>query len=290
MGELLLAREHLEKAISSYDRKNHWPLALRFSGLDGEVGCLSYLSYTLWALGYSDEALHRVNQAVDLAREASSSYSLAFAEDFRAFLHLYRQEANASVAPIEHLASLCAEHGFAGFSAQIPLMRGWALALQGRNDEGIALMRESLAAMRGGGMELARPMFVTRLAEAYMEIGRFDEARNALDEALAAVQTREDHQHEAERYRLKGELLLRQEPSDAAEAENCFEQALKSARKQEARIFELRATMSMARLLAKRGQTDAAREMLTHIYNWFNEGFETPDLKDAKRLLNELAG
>jgi predicted ATPase/class 3 adenylate cyclase len=167
MGELVLAREHLEKAISLYDRKIHRRLAFRFTGLDSEVQCLSYLSYTLWELGYSEEALHRANQAVDLSREASSSFSLAFAEIFRAFLHLYRREADASVPPTEHLAALCAEHGFAGLSAQIPFLRGWALALQGRNDEGIAELQKGLTAMRRAGTELARPLLLTRLAEAY---------------------------------------------------------------------------------------------------------------------------
>ena len=108
-------------------------------------------------------------------------------------------------------------------------------------------------------------------------------------EALTAADTKKDGQHEAERYRVKGELLLRKDPSNIAEAENCFEQALKSARKQQARIFELRATMSMARLLARRGQTDKAHEMLTDIYNWFTEGFDTADLKEAKALLDELS-
>jgi predicted ATPase len=290
MGELLLARKNLEKAIALYDRTQHRLLALRFSGLDSEVGCLSYLSYTLWELGYPDQAIERCSRAVSLADEMSHPYSLVFAEAFMAYLRLYRREPSDSLEPASRFAALCIEHGFSGFSAQIPIFRGWAMAAQGRNDEGITLMRDSLAAMRAVGMELARPMFVTRLAEAYIQIGRFDEARSALDEALAAAQAREDRQHEAERHRLMGELLLRQDAPNIAEAGECFARALETARKQQAKIFELRATMSMARLLARCGRAETAHEMLTNIYNWFSEGFETPDLKDAKRLFNELAG
>jgi predicted ATPase len=290
MGELLLAREHLEKAIVLYDREHHRPLALRFTGLDSEVQCLSYLSYTLWELGYPDQALRCINEAVALAREISHPYSLAFGEDFRTFLHLYRREASASLEPAGRLAALCAEHGFSGFSPQIPMLKGWAIAVQGHNEEGIAHIQEGLAAMRAAGMELARPLFLTRLAECYMDAGRVEDGLNTLAKALSAKDEKEDRQQEAERYRLKGELLLRQDPSNAAEAEKCFEQALESARKQHAKIFELRATISMARLLAQRSQPDTARKMLADIYNWFTEGFDTADLKDAQTLLDGLAG
>ena len=123
-----------------------------------------------------------------------------------------------------------------------------------------------------------------------MKTGRLDDGLSALTEALAAADEHEIRQYEAEAYRLKGELLLKQDNSNAAEAQHCFERAIEIARKQSAKSLELRATMSLARLLVKQGRRDEARTMLAEIYNWFTEGFDTADLKDAKALLDELSG
>ena len=122
-----------------------------------------------------------------------------------------------------------------------------------------------------------------------METGRLDDGLSALTEALAAADEHEDRLYEAEIHRLKGELLLKQDDSNAAEAQSCFQRAIEIARKQSAKSWELRATMSLARLLAQQGHRDEARTMLAEIYNWFTEGFDTADLKDAKALLEELA-
>jgi predicted ATPase len=127
------------------------------------------------------------------------------------------------------------------------------------------------------------------LAEAYMETGGFDLGLCALTEALAAAGEKDIHNYEAETQRLKGELLLRQDESNTAEAQNCFQRAIAIARKQSAKSWELRATMSLARLLNEQGRRDEARTMLAEIYNWFTEGFDTADLKDAKALLEELS-
>jgi predicted ATPase len=121
-----------------------------------------------------------------------------------------------------------------------------------------------------------------------METGRFDDGLGALTQAEAAAHENEDHQNEAERHRIKGELLLRQDDRQTIEAENCFRRAVQNARKQSAKILELRATMSLARLLARDGRRYEARKMLAELYNWFTEGFDTADLKDAKALLEEL--
>ena len=136
-----------------------------------------------------------------------------------------------------------------------------------------------------------QPYFLCMLAEAFMEMGRFDDGLNALTEALAAAEDgHENRSCEAEAHRLKGELLLKQDDSNAEEAQNCFRRAIEIARKQSAKSLELRATMSLARLLAEQGRRDEARAMLAEIYNWFTEGFDTPDLKDAKALFDELSG
>jgi predicted ATPase len=289
MGKLLSAREHLEIAISLYDRKRHWQLAVRYGGaLDTGVGCLSHAALTLWHLGYPDQAINRSNEAVALAQAQSHLYSLAFAEMFAGFARQFRREARAAQETAESIIVLSAERGLTQFLAGATILRGWAMAEQGRNEEEIAQIQEGLASLRATGAELNRPYFLCLLAEACMETGRLDDALSALTEALAAADEHEERHHEAEIHRLKGELLLRQDDSSAAEAKSCYERAIEIARNQSAKSWELRATMSLARLLAKQNRRDEARTMLGEIYGWFTEGFDTADLKDAKALLDKL--
>jgi predicted ATPase len=288
MGELLLAKEHLEMAISLYDREHHRPLALSYTGVDNEVQCLSYAAFTTWALGYPDQALDHGNAAIALAKGMSHPYSLGFAGHLLGFVHHYRREGRAAQKYAEAVIALSAEHGFTGLSGMTTILLGEAMAEQGRNQEGIALMEGTLAALRAIGIALARPAQLTRLAQAYMESGRLDDGLRALTEALAAGEENEDRQDEPERHRVKGEVLLRQNHSNAAEAQYCFERAIEIARKQGAKSWELRATTSLARLLKQQGCREGGRMMLAKIYNWFTEGFDTADLKDAKALLEEL--
>jgi predicted ATPase len=276
-------------AISLYDRERHRPLALRFTGIDSEVQCLSYLAYTLWTLGYSEQALKRVNEAVGLAQVWAHPFSLAFAEVFTGFLHLFRREAGAAQEHGETVIALCAEHGFTGLMGPAIALCGAAMARLGRREEGIGKMQEGQAVNRAIGTGLALPEYLSRQAEAFMETGRFDDGLNALAEAEAAADKNEDRQNEAERHRIKGELLLRQDDSRTIEAEDCFRRAVENAWKQSAKTLELRATMSLAHLLAQQGGRDEARAMLSDIYDWFTEGFDTADLKDAKVLLENLS-
>jgi predicted ATPase len=156
------------------------------------------------------------------------------------------------------------------------------MAEQGHYEDGIAQLREGLAASRGTGAGMWRPYTLCMLAEAWRETGRLDDGLNALTEALAAADEHEIRYYEAETHRLKGELLLMQDHSNAAEAQSCFERAIEIARKQSAKSLELRATTSLARLLAKQGRRDEALTMLAEIYGWFTEGFDTVDLNAAK--------
>ena len=149
-------------------------------------------------------------------------------------------------------------------------------------------MQQGLAELRATGAEINRAEFLYRLAEAYCAAGRLDDAVDTLNNAIAVAEDRENLWLEAEIYRLKGEFLLRRSDSDSDEAQARFQQAIAIARKQGAKSPELSATTSLARLLAKQGRREEARTMLAEIYNWFSEGFDTPDLKDAKRLLDEL--
>jgi predicted ATPase/class 3 adenylate cyclase len=289
IGELLLAREHLEKAIPLYDFDRHRTLTFRF-GVDAGVNSLSYAARTLWLLGYPGQALKRGKEALALARDLSQPQSVAFAENFLGALHLSRGEARAAQVSAEALNTLSAEHGFILWSAVASIRHGGAVAEQGCNEEGITQIEEGLAAYRATGTELGRPENLCRLAKACLETDRLGDGLDALFEALTIADEHEDRNWEPEIYRLKGELLLKQNHSDASAARNCFQRAIEIARKQSAKSWELRATMSLARLLRDSGRRDEARSMLAEIYNWFTEGFDTADLKDAKALLDELGG
>jgi predicted ATPase len=284
MGELLLAREHFEIGIQLYDPERH----RQDIGIDAGVGCLSYGAWTLWHLGYPDQALKRGNEA--RASAQGHLLSLAFAELFLGVLHQFRGEVRAAQETAEGVIALSAERGLTDYLARATTLRGCAITEQGRSEEGIAQIHEGLAASRAIGTELYRPHFLCFLAEACRETGRLDEGLSALTEALAAADEHENRHYEAEMHRLQGELLLKQNDSNAAEAQSCFERAIEIARKQSAKSLQLRATMSLARLLDRRVRRDEARAMLAEIYGWFTEGFDTADLKDAKALLDELAG
>ena len=162
------------------------------------------------------------------------------------------------------------------------------MANQERFEEAIAQIQEGLAAQRVAGAENGRPQNLNLLADACMKTDRLDDGLSVLTEALAAAEENENRHYEAETHRLKGELLLKQHGSNLKEAKSCFERAIEIARGQSARSWELRATLSLARLLAKQGKRDEGRAMLAGIYSWFTEGFDTADLKEAKALLEQL--
>jgi len=284
-GELLRAREHLEVAISLYNRER--PPRLGGSN-DLGVNALSYAALTLWLLGYPDQALERSNEAFALAEAISHPHTLAFAEFFVGRLLQLRRNARETQEIEERLIALSAEHGFTFWLAQATIERGGAMAEQGRHEEGIALMQEGLTTLHAAG---PRAQYLCLLVDAYRKTGRINDGLGALSEVMSA--TDEDEERwggfEPELHRLKGELLLKKDDSDAAEARHCFQRAIETARNRSAKSWELRATMSLARLLAKQDRREEGRAMLVDIYGWFTEGFDTADLKDAGALLDELS-
>jgi class 3 adenylate cyclase/predicted ATPase len=289
MGEFLPGKKHFEDAISVYDPDRHGPLVLRYGGIDLGMVCLTHDAWTLWQLGYPDQALKRGNEALALGRRLSHPLSNAQCDYFVGILRQYRRDAHGVQEIAEGVIAQSAERGFVQFLSDAATLRGWALAQGKRKEEGVTLLQESLAASRAIGVELWRPYSLCLLAEAYMETGRFDDGVAALTEALATADEHENWHNRAEIHRLKGELLLKQNGCNTLEAQSCFERAIDIARKQRARSWELRATTSLAPLLASQGRRDEARTMLADIYNWFTEGFDTADLKDAKALLEELS-
>jgi predicted ATPase len=286
LGQPTVAREHLEEAIALYDSQRHRSHAFVY-GRDPGVASLVYAAPALWHLGYPDQALRRSDEALALARKIAHPFSLGFALYLAIWLRELRGEWPMAAEHAEAMVALSAEQGFADFLLQGNFARGAALAELGQIDEGIAQMRDTLAAMPSVGRELKRPYDLATLAAAYGKAGRTDDALALVAQALALVESRAERVWEAGIYRVKGELLL--ESRRSSEAETCFRHAIDIARRQSAKSLELRAVMSLSRLLRKQGKKKEARQVLAEIYGWFTEGFDTADLKDAKALLQELS-
>ena len=291
MSEFLPARDYLEVGIRLYDREHHHPFVFRYGGTDAGVLCRSFIAFTLWSLGHPERALERANEATALAQQLSDDpQSLVAAECFKGILCQLRGEPLAVQETAERVIAICTEHGFSFWLAQATILRGWAIAVLGRNSGGIKQIREGLARARETGGEWQRTGSLCLLAEACAELGLFEEGLIALEEALAAMDEHQERNAEAVVHRLKGELLLKQNSSNLADARMCFHRAIDVSRKQGTISLELRATTSLARLLSKQGRYDEARAMLADIYRRFTEGFDTADLKEAKALLEELGG
>jgi predicted ATPase len=304
LGELASAHEHTEQGIALYNVQQPPSHAFLYGGHDPGACCHVMGALILWSLGYPDQALQKSQEALTVARELSHPYSLVITLACIAVFHQLRHEGQLTQRRAEAVVTLSIEQGFPFWSAWGTVLQGWALAEQGQREEGVAQIRQGLAAYRAIGGEMMRSQFLALLAEVHGKMGQADEGLIALAEALAAVDKTWERRWEAELYRLKGELTLQRfqissskfsvtEPrplilDPQGEAEACFLKAIEIACKQQAKSLELRATMSLARLLAKQGRTDEARTMLAEIHSWFTEGFDTADLKDAKALLDEL--
>jgi predicted ATPase len=305
LGELAPAREHGEQGMALYNSQQPRSHTFLYGGHDPGVCCQGVGAWVLWLLGYPDQALQKSQEAFTLAQELSHPHSLALTLACIAIFHQYRHERQLTQRWTEAVVALSIEQGFPIWLAWGTILQGWVLAEQGQREEGIAQIRQGLAAYRATGGEMLRSQFLALLAEVQGKRGQGDEGLSMLAETLAVVDKTGEHFYEAELYRLKGELTLVQSrvqslgssvtnpqsltPNPQAEAEACFLQALAVARKQQAKSLELRAAMSLARLWQQQGKTREAHQMLSEIYGWFTEGFDTKDLQDAKRLIEELS-
>jgi class 3 adenylate cyclase/predicted ATPase len=312
LGEFVPARVHLQQAIVLYNPQQHRPLAFVY-GVDFGV-VFSAAGFTLWHLGYAEQALKSSSTALTLARELSHPHSLALALHYAAWLHQYRREGPATQERAEELIALSSEQGFPFLGAWGTMYRGWALAQQGQAEEGMAQIRQGLAAARATGAGVGWPYWLALLAELYGKAGQVEEGLPLLAEALTMVDKTGERFYEAELYRLKGQLTLQSKvpspqsqdsahhnvsiaetgmvggahPTRESEAEGCFRKAVEIAQQQRAKSLELRAVISLSRLWQQQGKKEEAHMMLTEIYGWFTEGFDTKDLQEAKTLLEEL--
>jgi predicted ATPase/class 3 adenylate cyclase len=287
LGALPTARQHLEKAITHYTPDQRHAPAFRM-GQDPGVACGAFVAMALWLLGYPEQALAHLNHALALAHELSHPISLAFARCLAATVYQLRQDASATYEHAEAAVVLSTEQGFTQWVAMGTSLRGWALALQGRGEEGMAQVRQGLAVWRATGAALLVSYFCTVLADVCGHLGHPEDGLQALAEAHTLVEQQEERWWEAEICRLRGLLLLRQLGTSQEEAEAWLQRALDVARRQEAKSLELRAAMSLSRLWQQQGKYKEAHDLLAPVYGWFTEGFDSADLREAKALLDAL--
>jgi predicted ATPase len=286
LGTFAPARTHLEQGLALYHRQWLHAQAVQGGMTDHGVSCLSHAAWVLWFMGYRYQALMRSQEALALTRELGHPFSLVQALYWSAQLHQFLRDAALTQQRAEAAIELSAAHGFAQQQAQGMFLRGWTLAVQRRGEEGLAQMRQGLAAWEATGAKLLRPYYLALLAEVCRQVGQIDTGLCLLEEALVAAHDTSERNYEAELYRLQGELLLALSVANRAEA--CFHQALDVTRRQRAKSLELRATVSLSRLWQQQGKQDTARQVLVEIYEWFTEGLDTVDLREAKILLDAL--
>jgi predicted ATPase len=327
MGEPEVARAHAEQGVALYRPWEHRTFAWRPQ--EPGVACLSYASYALWHLGYADQALARIRQALALARELTQPHAQARALYSLALVHQLRREAATAHVEAEAAVKLSIDLGFPLYEAWGRGVDGWALVVQSQGKEGVRQMDQGLLAAEAIGVELYRPYFLARLAEAHASLGQIERGFRVLRKALEVVEKNEERTWEAEIHRLQGDLALLEagiegppgwaslrrreapEPSRSpgtrpasrrpggrggseireaeSEAEASFRRAIDVARQQGSRSLELRAATSLGRLWHRQGRRAEARDLLEPVYAWFTEGFDTADLTEARQLAETLA-
>jgi predicted ATPase len=284
-GRFALSRPHLEEVLELYDPISHGALVHQ-AGTDLQAVPRACLGICLFCLGCPDQALAQSKAAIAEARILAHAPSLAVTLAFGAILLSLVGDLVALDAWSDQLVAVTTEQGFPVWHALGVIFRGWVKVNNGDVAEGMSLLGSGSRAYRASGAETMVPHHIALLAEACEIAGQVEEAGALLDDALQISERTGERWLAAELYRHKGQLLLRQGHNEAAE--ELYRKALSSAREQQAKLWELRAAASLARLRGDQGRRTEARDLLAPVYGWFTEGFGTPDLKEAKALLDEL--
>jgi predicted ATPase len=287
VGEFTEAWEHCRQGLTACSPEQRRTDVFLY-GNDTGVGLRTYEVLTLWHLGYPDQALTRAHETLTLAQELSHPFTLVIASSFSAILFQLCRMAREVQTAVEQVLCISRDHGFVLCEAAGKILRGWALAEEGQATEGIEQMREGILSWVSLGAKAWRPTYCSYLIGAYQKAGYVDEGLEQLTKTITALQGTGERAYEAELHRLEGELCL-MTGGTAAEAEASFKRALHVARAQHARSWELRAATSLSRLWHQQSKTENARNLLQGVYDWFSEGFDTADLKDARALLERFS-
>lgn len=282
LGNYPRALEHYEKAFALYDPAQHRDDSFLYA-LNPGVAMPCFAAWALWFMGLPDQALNTMDQALALARELSEPHGIAHAFMFASVLHHFRREYYLT----QHYANVVIEasraHGLAMYEGMATIMKGWTIGEEGRNGEAIEEMRAGLAALEATGTYLVRPHFLALLAQSLACADQRDEALYLFDKAIAMVNLKGEAYYESELYRLKGELLLKD--NNVTNAEQCFKRSMVIAESQEAKSWQLRTAMSLTRFYRSHGRTEEAQSLVAPVYKSFTEGFETADLREAAVFL-----
>ena len=287
-GDFVRGRTHLDRAVALYNPSDHRGLATHLSH-DTSAAALCFLSWILWLLGYPHAALANANRSLRDARELGQAATLMFCLTGTAVTNLLLRDFATANALANEVVAVAEKKGAALWKALGTALKGSAAALDGEATEALRILPSGLDASQKTGAAWLVPLFLSHLAWAYSQTDRFDDARRYIAQAITTLQTTKETWFEAEASRIAGEIALKLPDPDEAKAEAYFERALAVARQQQAKSWELRAAMSLARLWRDQGKPQQARELLAPVYGWFTEGFDTLDLKEAKALLEELA-
>jgi tetratricopeptide (TPR) repeat protein len=285
-GQFPAAREHLERAVELFGAG---PSLDCGTGLFGAAQVApNILVGALVILGHPSTALSKAHELLVAARRSSDPNSIATALLGDLMHHVLLRDTRMAAERADEMLSIATEHEMVFPLFLATFERGWAMAAAGRSEEGFADMRRSISDPMFAEA-LVTPLLLITLAESCGKNGRAEEGLDLVAKGLATAEQTGLTAVEAELHRLKGELLLIKDLGNAPETERCLRTTIDVARRQGARLFELRATVSLTRLLKQHGKTVEARQMLAEIYGRFTEGFDTADLREAKALLDELS-
>jgi class 3 adenylate cyclase/predicted ATPase len=288
VGRIAEAQAHLNRAIEFYDPMEHRSLATRF-GQDVRVSILSFRSFALWLLGHAEAALADTDHALKDARDIGHAATLMYALFFASLTQISCGNYATTSALSDELIALADEKGSLIWKAAGMMQQGWVSCLTGKASNAAHTITSAMTAWRSTGGAVFMPWYLLFLARAYAEIDQYDDAWRCIGEAITTAETTKERWCEADIHRTAGEIALMSPEKDTAKAQAHFDRALAVARQQQAKSWELRASMSMARLWRDQGKRDEARDLLAPVYGWFTEGFDTRDLLEAKALLDELA-
>ena len=288
-GELEVAQNYVEHGLALFEaqlRSTRIPL---LTAHHPAVCGYGWGGMLLWLRGFPDQGRRHAGHALELARELGDSASIIWALSTRAHFHLLLREKPPALEMADAAIVMGKETTFFYALLAARIVRGWALVQAASANDGVVQIREAVKVLSESRARLWLSFFLATLAEAFGSNERIEEGLKTVEEGLELVQQSGELCWEAELYRVQGELLLRRDLSHPGEARAALESAVEVARKQGAKSLELRATTSLARLLDRQSDRREARGMLAEIYDWFTEGFDTADLKDAKALLDKLS-
>lgn len=300
LGELKMARTHVEAGISLYNPRQHSVDAFFHYLADPGMTLHAYASPLIWCLGYPDQAEAQLQASQRMGEERPHPFSQVISLHFGALLYQQRRDLEKVKSYATELISICREHGFSVWEPTGRIMKGWAMQMNSENsdEEGLDLIREGIEGWESNRSRVLRPVYLGMLAQAYGQGGKTEEGLQILEKAFEAIAESGERTNEAEIYRLQGELLLQSvdgnknacSPPIKGEVEECFLKSLTIAQKQEAKSWELRTTISLCKLMTTQNRHIEAYNLLKPIYEWFSEGYDTVDLTEAQNMLQSLQG